>query len=606
MKLKHVSAIGLFIFVALAFEFAHADVSPTSYLATIMDQYHQTFDVYTDNYSAGNHFAARGKMNSNGDSDFVPAMNENWTKDPHSGCTCIKATLKSNSNKKNPNWGGWYFMNGILQGDETAPEENWGDYQDAGVDLTGAKTLTFWAKGAKGGEQVQFFAFGVGRDASTGKKTNPYPDSSSKVSLTVTLTTKWKKYTLSGLNKKDLSYVLGGFGWVASASDNKMKNISFYIDDIRYDKPRLSEPRFLVSYKTICSSSDFDKVLRNVAYAYDNAVALIAFVASEELDRAKLMADAFVYALGNDRYYTDGRIRNAYQGGDLVLPPGWTPHGNVGTVRMPGWNETETGEWLEDEFQVSSHSGNVAWVMIALLDYYQAAGGKKYLNAAKKLGEWIETNCRDERGAGGYTGGMEGWEPDQTKLTYKSTEHNIDLYSAFLKLYNITNDAGWQDRANHAKEFVLAMWDGEKFYTGTKDDGITTNTDPIPLDCQAWSVLALKGIGKPYWPALKYAESHHKTGSGYDFNEDLDGIWFEGTGQMATAYSYVGSTSKWKTIVKFLKSKQNANGGLWAASRDGLTTGFNLADGDPWLYYKRLHVGATGWMEFALKKFNPF
>lgn len=222
------------------------------------------------------------------------------------------------------------------------------------------------------------------------------------------------------------------------------------------------------------------------------------------------------------------------------------------------------------------------------------------------MGEWIEAQCRDSRGAGGYTGGYEGWEPSPTKLFNKATEHNLDLYAAFSRLYTITKRAKWLNRANHAKKFIFAMWDGAKFWTGTGDDGVTITQDPIPEDVQSWSLLSLKGSGKPYWGALEYAESHHRVGRGYDFNEDHDGIWFEGTGQMAVAYSYTANNEKWQAIVNFLELRLAPSGGLIAASRDELTTGFNLPSGDPWVYYRRQHVGATGWMEFALRKFNPF
>jgi len=43
-----------------------------------MDRYHETLDVYTDHYAAGNHFAVRGKMSSEGDSAYVPDMDEAW------------------------------------------------------------------------------------------------------------------------------------------------------------------------------------------------------------------------------------------------------------------------------------------------------------------------------------------------------------------------------------------------------------------------------------------------------------------------------------------------------------------------------------------------
>ena len=277
-------------------------------------------------------------------------------------------------------------MNGVLLGDETAPRENWGDYPNAGIDLRGAKQLTFWARGELGGERVEFFVFGVGRDVELGQPVMPYPDSSKKVSLgVVTLTSQWRQYKLK-LKGKDLSYVLGGFGWVASAEENGDRDITFYLDDIRYNKPRLAEPRFLVSYQTTCSGSPFDQVMRNVAFAYDNAVTVLAFLASRNVKPARLLADALVYAQEHDRFYSDGRVRNAYQGGDLFLFPGWTPHGKAGTVRMPGWYDTVVQQWYEDQFQVSPHTGNVAWAMLALLKFYQAAGGEKYLTAAKRMG----------------------------------------------------------------------------------------------------------------------------------------------------------------------------------------------------------------------------
>ena len=111
--------------------------------------------------------------------------------------------------------------------------------------------------------------------------------------------------------------MLGGFGWAASAGKNNKKDIAFYLDDIKYDKSRLSDKRLLVSYETISSSLDFDTIMRNVAFTYDNALALIAYLArgtTDDMKRAKYLADAFVYAVNNDRYFSDGRLRNAYQG----------------------------------------------------------------------------------------------------------------------------------------------------------------------------------------------------------------------------------------------------------------------------------------------------
>lgn len=162
---------------------------------------------------------------------------------------------------------------------------------------------------------------------------------------------------------------------------------------------------------------------------------MIAFLARKEEDdlrRARLLADTFVCAQDNDRYYSDGRLRNAYMSGDLRDP-------QTGKVRLPGWWDSVENKWFEDEYQVSTHIGsNMAWVIVALAQYYEAQEGEKYKDAAVLMGEWIIDNTYDTRVTGGYTGGYQGWEPDPEKITWKSTEHNIDVYVAFNWLYRIT------------------------------------------------------------------------------------------------------------------------------------------------------------------------
>jgi hypothetical protein len=359
-----------------------------------------------------------------------------------------------------------------------------------------------------------------------------------------------------------LHYVLGGFGWVAAAQDqaNPLQYITFYIDNIQFVKGRPTDPRFLVSYETTKSDNAFDSVQRNAAYVYDNAVALIALSAAGDLERARTIADSILYAQNNDRFFSDGRLRNAYQGGDIMLPPGWLPNNKANTVRMPSWCDAARITWFEDETQVSSNTGNIAWAMLALLEFYDATHEQKYLSAADRLGNWVISNTSDARGNGGFTGGYDGWENGapagtstscasgilvngQCKRGYKATEHNIDLYAAFSRLYKIEGLSQWRQAAQQAKTFFLSMWDPVegKFWTGTGEDGVTTTTDPIPLDIQVWSIEALGADATPYLSALQYVEAHHKTTLGYGFKQDGgnscgDDTWFEGTAQVALAY----------------------------------------------------------------------
>jgi hypothetical protein len=605
-----------------------SSLSPaTVYLQGVSDRYQNTVDVYTDADAAGNHFAARGEIHITG-GPATPAMDEISANAQCFGITCITATF----NGTGTNWGGWYFQNGILGTADRQPELNWGAQPNAGYDLSGASSLQFSARGANGGEVVEFFAFGVGWDPNTGSQIAPNPDSSKKATTgPVVLTDAWTQYTIP-LNGLDIHYVLGGFGWVASAQNqaNPRQSITFYLDNIRYAKARPDDSRFLVSYETIKSENSFDTVERNAAFIYDNAVALIAFVKAGDLNHARTIADALKYAQANDRFFTDHRLRNAYQGGDIALPPGWLPNNTPNTVRMPGWYDPGRSTWSEDENQISSTTGNIAWAMLALLTFYDATQEQPYLAAVDQLGDWVINNTSDTRGNGGFTGGYDGWENGavaagagtcasnvfvngQCKRLYKSTEHNLDLYAAFSRLYKIEGLTKWQQAAQEAKTFFLSMWDPAegKFWTGTDEGGVTPSTAVIPVDIQVWALEALGADATPYLRSLDYIEAHHKTSLGYGFkqnggNDCGDHTWFEGTAQVAVAYRMIGNSTKWTSILDGIHSAELSSGAMPATDGACLNTGFTLDDGQAWKYFPLAHVGATAWLSLAENGVNPF
>ncbi|HEY6389661.1 MAG TPA: hypothetical protein VIX89_00190 [Bryobacteraceae bacterium] len=614
------------VFAIVTVALGARDVFPQSsivYLQQTSDRYQHTVDVSTDADAAGNHFAARGRIFSAGGAAYVPPMDEISVNAPCFGITCITAQFISNGS----NWGGWYWLNGVLGPGDGQPSLNWGDQPNAGFDLSGATTLQFWARGAAGGEVVEFFAFGVGN---TEAPFMNYPDSSLKASLgLVPLSTTWTKYQIQ-ITGRDIHYVLGGFGWSATAQSNNNHNITFYLDDIQFVKQRPADARLLVSYETVKSSDMFDIVLRNVGYVYDNAVALIALTAAGDQQRARTIADALLYAQAHDRFFTDSRLRNGYQAGDIMLPPGWLPNNKPNTVRMPGWYAPDRGTWFEDQFQVSTNTGNVAWAMLGLLYFYEATHEQKYLQAVDKLGDWIIANTSDTRGSGGYTGGYEGWENGaasggssmcvsnvfvngQCKRLYKATEHNIDLYAAFSRLYAAEGLQKWATAAQNAKTFFLSTWDANegKFWTGTTEDGVAISKDVIPLDIQAWALQALGSAAGPYVGSLSYVEAHHKTTLGYGFKQNGgnscgDNTWFEGSSQVAVSYSLAGNQSKRQSILNGIHSAQAASGAMPATDGQCMNTGFFLNDGQPWKYFPRLHVGATAWLSLAEMGVNPF
>ena len=95
---------------------------------------------------------------------------------------------------------------------------------------------------------------------------------------------------------------------------------------------------------------------------------------------------------------------------------------------------------------------------------------------------------------------------------------------------------------------------------------------------------------------------------GYDFSAgDLDGIWNEGTAQMAVCYSLLGNRERYDALMSYLRTQTNDNGSIPAADRDGVSTGFVIAGSDSvWEYNNELSIGATTWLAFAQLGRSPF
>jgi len=615
------------------------------HLRRVMDEFHNRIPVYDDISSPGNRFHARGQLP---DQFSQVAINGSWTNNPHSGATCIRCSFT----RVGDNFGGFYFMNGILLGPNapppllpnapapyfggaTIPGTSIAVTDFTGLNLDGASALTFWARGEYGDELIEFFMGGVGRDP-----IEPYPDSTPRyppVGTAFVLTKEWQKFTLdlSGLN---LTNIMGGFGWVANAPNNPNGAI-FYLDDIQYElspirlEQRLNEPRFLRSFLTkpvqpsVTDSNrddDLDFVLRNTAFLYDNAVALEAFLADGEPDslrRARLIGDAMVYASWNDRTYVDGRLRTAYAAGDIALPPGWEPNGKKGTVPVPGFYLEEGQSFFEVENR-DIDTGNNAWAMLSLLALYERVGGDQYLAAARRVGRFIET-FRDNEGLyQGFRGGI--WSAETvspTNRAFASTEHNLDVIGAFTRMFRITGEAEWADGAEHARGFVETMWDSSIgcYRPGTNEtDPETRNESPLqlPLDTQSWNVLARPEALTLHPQLLNCAEQNHRNIhdglSGYDFNGDKDGVWLEGTAQMAVAYVTSQQLANADNLLATLRAAQQmpppiGDGlGIVAASHDAVSSGFFDSFGFPIKLFRRPHVGATAWNVFAQLGFNPY
>lgn len=170
------------------------------------------FIVYDDK-STPNRYVASGYMPTG----ECVTMDEGYAEQCQSGQSCIKVNYDVVCSKKGRQWAGVYWLN---------PADNWGD-KKGGYNLSGAKKLVFWAKGAKGGEQIAEFKIG-GLGAN-----KEYPDSDTVSIGPVILTNEWREYTID-LRDRDLSNIAGGFAWVANADANP-DGCEFYLDHIQYE-----------------------------------------------------------------------------------------------------------------------------------------------------------------------------------------------------------------------------------------------------------------------------------------------------------------------------------------------------------------------------------
>lgn len=127
------------------------------------------------------------------------------TERPARGKTCMRVTYEGSD------WAGLMWQD---------PPNDWCT-SAGGYNVTGARRLSFKARGAKGGERINF-QVGGGRGT--------YPDSTIAKLENLTLTKNWKTYSID-LKGQDLSCIKTGFCF----SFGGQGALSFDLDDIQFE-----------------------------------------------------------------------------------------------------------------------------------------------------------------------------------------------------------------------------------------------------------------------------------------------------------------------------------------------------------------------------------
>lgn len=181
------------------------------------------FYIYKDASWPGNHFSPSGYMGDTGDIH----LNEAHAENPHSGISAIEViydasgTAPNNCDTASPcKWGGIYWLE---------PSQNWGidqTLEGVGFDLSEYSRLKLWAR-ADQPCSIEFRVGGLDK---------PYGDSlQTPKGKIVILSKQWQEVEID-LAGTDLSYIIGGFSWVADWNMVSNTSCTFYLDDIRFEK----------------------------------------------------------------------------------------------------------------------------------------------------------------------------------------------------------------------------------------------------------------------------------------------------------------------------------------------------------------------------------
>ncbi|GAA1005788.1 hypothetical protein Aple_039940 [Acrocarpospora pleiomorpha] len=413
----------------------------------------------------------------------------------------------------------------------------------------------------------------------------------------------------------------------------------------------------------LAQSYNNESGLMTTAFVYDNALAVIAYLSRpsrENVRRAKIIGDTFLWIQDNDETFTDGRVRQAYAAGPMLF------YG--GGPEFPGVQRADGKAAFLWPFGFGGSAvGDVAWTALALARLYERTRERKYLDGAVTLGEWIVGNSVSPYRYGGYLGGVQG--DGTTKQRWCSSEHNIDVYALFRGLAKFTGDRVWKARARVAGDFLDAMWNpqGRFYWTGTKganpaDDPNEINPSPVPEDVQTWAYLARGDRGRAVdWTADALATTdrggvseNSQLPAGYSVsgvtfsdvsktltgpvpngtgNNNRDAVWFEGTAHLAAALVARGDRGKARGYLGQIASGQAAlgagqtvgltsdpnggrlsnpgEGGTWTGTtlpaRSGVVAASSAFDtGFGFGYFQNQHVGATSWYLMAALGSNPY
>jgi len=348
-------------------------------------------------------------------------------------------------------------------------------------------------------------------------------------------------------------------------------------------------------------SYEGDPFLEDWAFTYDQALVAQCFLLFNDFKSAQKILDFYLKRAKK----VEGGFTNAYDvsGGYVV------------------------------EYMV--HSGPNIWLGLAALMYVNKTGDKSYLPFVEDIANWVIAIQKEEP-EGGVRGGP--------KVTWFSTEHNLDAYAFFKNLYGITGNKKYLNSSQKILTWLKknAYMKAERRLSRGKGDA-TIATDTLSWSIAALGPALLKDEGMDPDDILEFAEENCKVTvdynspsgekgkiTGFDFakarNIGRGGvISTEWTAQMISAFRIMSDFYRRQKNLKKAKLYQD-KAEFFLAELDKLTinsasktgqgaiclpyaTHQNVDTGHGWRTPSGRNTGCiagTAYAIFAKKNFNPF
>ncbi len=146
------------------------------------------------------------------------------------------------------------------------------------------------------------------------------------------------------------------------------------------------------------------------------------------------------------------------------------------------------------------HAGPNIWLGIAIMQYSAKTKDLSYLPLAQKIAGWLIA-LQEQDPEGGLRGGE--------RVTWFSTEHNLDGFAFYKMLYKMTNDKRYELASRKILNWLITHAYGGQAPPIKRGKGDST----VATDTYAWSIAAigprrLKDIGMDAEKIMEFAEEN--------------------------------------------------------------------------------------------------